>query len=797
MEPIYRALNPQEIMQLTGQACTCADWSLVQVAPDFSPEYIRGVHFVGQVRIGTQQLMAEPEGIPIHSGVYRTTLCECTIGDNVYIADVPGGINRYTIGDNAIIENVAQLSTRGLSRFGNGIRVPVLNEAGGREVPLSDRLTAQIAYLLAMYRHRPGTLTALSDIIEQHARSVASATGTVGEGARLLHCGRLMNLRIGAHATLQGVIRATEGTILSSAEVPTMVGDGTILDEFILCSGATVTDGAILKRCFVGQGCQIGAQFSATNSLFFANCEAFHGEACSVFAGPYTVTHHKSTLLIAGYYSFFNAGSGTNQSNHMYRLEPVHQGILGRVSKTGSDTYLMWPCRTAPFTLVKGHHHGHFDTRDFPFSVIAEKDGISFLSPGANLMNTGTLRDLYKWATRDRRSGTDLRDIVHNDLFSPYLAGSVAHGLEVLNAFCKDCQGKEYIDFQGVRMKKTSLERGIKVYSTYMDRLTGMEISLWLNRSTSTRDTTSGAPPVTPEGLWDHIPTDSAPEPWIDVAGMFAPRQTMEHLCKELEERRINSLPALEEALREAGSIFNTRGRAALAPLIRNHCEAMPGGLSDLKAILKRWEEAEKLWEQMVRADAVREFAGTASIGYGIDGSENIRKEDFEQVRGDAGGNPFFCQLCQEFSERLEQARMLLHPSASEPVPAPEPVPEPAQPIHEVPQSHQPPVHEPASVTKACVNDLLAEHHSGVDMAQALQQAPLRDLAAGIGLNDKFLFTRELFKSNPSLYQQTVARINQSRNLEEALEWLHSRFQWDESLPAVQKFLDLVKRRHS
>jgi hypothetical protein len=106
-------------------------------------------------------------------------------------------------------------------------------------------------------------------------------------------------------------------------------------------------------------------------------------------------------------------------------------------------------------------------------------------------------------------------------------------------------------------------------------------------------------------------------------------------------------------------------------------------------------------------------------------------------------------------------------------------------------------VHEPASVTKACVNDLLAEHHSGVDMAQALQQAPLRDLAAGIGLNDKFLFTRELFKSNPSLYQQTVARINQSRNLEEALEWLHSRFQWDESLPAVQKFLDLVKRRHS
>ena len=84
-----------------------------------------------------------------------------------------------------------------------------------------------------------------------------------------------------------------------------------------------------------------GKQFSAENSVFFANSEAFHGEAVSVFGGPYTVTHHKSSLLIAGMYSFFNAGSGTNQSNHMYKLGPVHQGILERGSKTGSFAYLL------------------------------------------------------------------------------------------------------------------------------------------------------------------------------------------------------------------------------------------------------------------------------------------------------------------------------------------------------------------------------------------------------------------------------------------------------------------------
>ena len=67
--------------------------------------------------------------------------------------------------------------------------------------------------------------------------------------------------------------------------------------------------------------------------------------ACSIFAGPYTVTHHKSTLLIAGLYSFMNAGSSSNQSNHMYKLGPVHQGILERGTKTTSNSYIVFPAR--------------------------------------------------------------------------------------------------------------------------------------------------------------------------------------------------------------------------------------------------------------------------------------------------------------------------------------------------------------------------------------------------------------------------------------------------------------------
>ena len=73
-----------------------------------------------------------------------------------------------------------------------------------------------------------------------------------------------------------------------------------LAEDFILSSGAQVADAAKLIRCFVGQACHLGHNYSASDSLFFSNCQGENGEACAIFAGPFTVTHHKSTLLIAG-----------------------------------------------------------------------------------------------------------------------------------------------------------------------------------------------------------------------------------------------------------------------------------------------------------------------------------------------------------------------------------------------------------------------------------------------------------------------------------------------------------------
>ena len=185
-----------------------------------------------------------------------------------------------------------------------------------------------MAYIMALYRHRPELTARLKELTDYYSQKYASNVGTIGNNVRIMNAGVIENVRIGEYANICGANRLKNGSINSNAEAPVYIGHGVICDDFIVCSGSHIDDGTMLTRCFVGQACKLGHNYSASDSLFFSNCQGENGEACAIFAGPFTVTHHKSTLLIAGMFSFMNAGSGSNQSNHMYKLGPIHQGTL-------------------------------------------------------------------------------------------------------------------------------------------------------------------------------------------------------------------------------------------------------------------------------------------------------------------------------------------------------------------------------------------------------------------------------------------------------------------------------------
>lgn len=226
-------------------------------------------------------------------------------------------------------------------------------------------------------------------------------------------------------------------------------------------------DGGYADPLFVGQACKLGHNYSASDSLFFSNCQGENGEACAIFAGPYTVTHHKSTLLIAGMFSFMNAGSGSNQSNHMYKLGPIHQGTLERGAKTTSDSYILWPARVGAFSLVMGRHVNHSDTSNLPFSYLIEQNNTTYLVPGVNLRSVGTIRDAQKWPKRDQRTDTNKLDFINYNLLSPYTVQKMLKGRETLkNLRYASGELSDIYSFHSAKIRNSALVKGIGFYET-------------------------------------------------------------------------------------------------------------------------------------------------------------------------------------------------------------------------------------------------------------------------------------------------------------------------------------------
>jgi len=290
----YRALIDKEIATLTVFGCSAENWKEVQVTEDFSPTFISNVHFSGSVFLGSYQKVFELSGgLKKHSGIYNCILHNCIIENDVFIDQIHNYIANYRIKEGTYIENVNLLMVEGQSAFGNGVKVPVMNEGGGREIPIFDYLSAPLAYILTLYRHRPTVIQNLQKMIDNYAKTLQSETGTIGRNVRIVNCGSIKNVRIGDFATLEGASLLENGSINSNELAPVVIGSGVKCNDFIISSGVTITDSTLVSRCFVGQGCIMGKHYSALDSLFFSNCQGMHGEATAIFAGPYTVSHHK------------------------------------------------------------------------------------------------------------------------------------------------------------------------------------------------------------------------------------------------------------------------------------------------------------------------------------------------------------------------------------------------------------------------------------------------------------------------------------------------------------------------
>ena len=584
--------------------CSASDWDLIEVAPDFTPDNIRYARFSGNIRLGSFRKVFElPGGMNKHSGIYYATLHNVAVGDDCCIENVKNYIANYNIGRGTFIENVDIILTDGQTSFGNGVEVSVMNETGGQEVIIYDSLSAQTACIMAMYRHRPEMITRLKSMIKAYVGSVTSSVGHIGEDVVIADAGYIKNVRIGNCCKIEGASRLKNGSINGNRQAPVHIGVGVVGDDFIISSGSSVEDGVTFSRCFIGQACHLGRNYSATDSLFFSNCRGENGEACSIFAGPFTVTHHKSTLLIAGMFSFMNAGSGSNQSNHMYKLGPIHQGILERGAKTASDSYILWPARIGAFSLVMGRHVSHQDTSDLPFSYLIEQQSTTYIMPGANLKSVGTIRDAKKWPMRDGRKDQERLDCVNCNLLSPYTIQKMLNGVNILKELRRvSGEMSETYAYQSGRIKRSSLEKGLQYYGYAIDKFLGNSLITRIMNSDffSVGQLRRALVPDKEYGDGD----------WIDLSGMIAPKKAVDDVLDAIETGQITDVKVLGKLFADLHSnYYNYEWKWAYNVIQEYYGVSLESvTVEKLSELIVRWRSSVIALDNLIYEDARKEF---------------------------------------------------------------------------------------------------------------------------------------------------------------------------------------------
>lgn len=558
-----RPLEWWERRKLENNGCRALDWSAVRLSDETEIEAVRNVEFVGAVSLGR---LNRSEG----SVIENVRLENCVIGDGATVRNIGMYIRNCVIGAGARVENTALIANEPESMCGIGTEVDVLDETGSRAVTIYPGMSAQTALLMARVpkwheRH-------LRPLIEARIES-SEALHRIGDRAVVENCGTLININIGPEVKVRGARYLHNGSIINNAasgRCLAEVGSGVDAENFIIEDGV-VDSGVILRNCYVGQGAILEKGFTAHDSLFFANCSLENGEACALFAGPYTVSMHKSSLLIGCQTSFMNAGSGTNQSNHMYKLGPVHWGILERGVKTSSDSYLMLGAKIGAFSLLMGQHKTHPDSSQFPFSYLfGDEKGATVVVPGVMLRSCGLMRDEQKWPARDRRlkRKLPLHDRIVFDVLNPLTVENMLSALDVIDELLtRQADDDRFLRYRGMKFTRASLERARHLYH------------LAIYKYLSTRIGKEGFPTLNEA---------SRAEEWVDLAGLPVPRTKLQHAMEK------DTIEELEEVFDEVFDSYLELERQWISSRFGEEWRRSPEVIADYAAEFDRMIEEDR-----------------------------------------------------------------------------------------------------------------------------------------------------------------------------------------------------------
>ena len=303
-----------------------------------------------------------------------------------------------------------------------------------------------------------------------------------------------------------------------------------------------------------------------------------------------------------------------------------------------------------------GRHVNNQDTSDFPFSYLIEQQNTTYIMPGANLKSVGTIRDAKKWPLRDNRSEYDRLDQINYNLLSPYVVQKMLNGTAILHKLQSvSGENADVYSYQGCKIKRSSLVKGLKLYSMAIDKFLGNSLISRIMKSKfdNVEELRKALIPVSAYGEGK----------WVDISGMIAPMGAVSALLNDIQEGVLTDVNQINERFAKIhASYYDYEWRWAYG-VIEDYYKVDLKTISvdKLCELIDRWKTSVVGLDNLVYEDARKEFSLNAMTGFGADGNELVRKEDFMQVRGSFfESNPFVVSVLEHIKVKSQLGQTVL-----------------------------------------------------------------------------------------------------------------------------------------
>ena len=308
-------------------------------------------------------------------------------------------------------------------------------------------------------------------------------------------------------------------------------------------------------------------------------------------------------------FSFFNAGSGSNQSNHLFKSGAVHQSVHLRGCKFASSAYIMSPALEGAFTMVMGHHSYHHDTSAFPYSYLVEKEGRTHLMPGANLTSFGAVRDIEKWPARDRRSVK--RDVISFDEYNPYITGSMLQAVDILHSLQEQDPDAPVFTYNKTLIRSSALQRGLKLYNKVIVAALGAMLAK------------GGSDP--------HYDGDGQ---WLDVGGQYITRRETEAILAAVDRGELATTDAVDNRFRVFAVHYDDYAHSWAEGVYASLLGHIPT-VAEIEEAIAAGRNARATMRRTTDADRDRDCSLDMAVSYGLDSDdEGEVRDDYYSVRG-------------------------------------------------------------------------------------------------------------------------------------------------------------------